>query len=227
MPSTADHGQAERLSEKTIEINFCSQVTKMLGHRPIWWYGLTQAKEAELGWDVGTKTAGWWALFQIKASNRLRKGVRRFQTAHHQLTALKENTEGPGEVFYVLPTIGNNDELVSSSFDLLSNVCLLDLAEVPEMGPPTTATGTLRKTGIHYLDLDARGQKVTIHSDPVDVPVWPFSQVYERMTSRRSERRSAERRLPDTEFERRRQRQEAARRFVHGARHRVAAFLPD
>lgn len=46
-----------RLSEKTIEFNFCAQATQMFmaqGRVPIW-FGLTQKQEAQSGFDAARK----------------------------------------------------------------------------------------------------------------------------------------------------------------------------
>ena len=41
-----------RLSEKTFELNFCSQFAQLWGHYNIKWFGLTQRQEAKAGFDV-------------------------------------------------------------------------------------------------------------------------------------------------------------------------------
>ena len=57
-----------RLSEKTLEINFCAQFSAVC-HHTILWYGLTQGEEAALGFDVATQLGGTSLLFQVKASH--------------------------------------------------------------------------------------------------------------------------------------------------------------
>lgn len=43
-----------RLSEKTLEINFCSQGSVALA-LPVFWFGLTQRQEAAWGFDVAKR----------------------------------------------------------------------------------------------------------------------------------------------------------------------------
>lgn len=160
-----------RLSEKSIELNFCHQISVVLG-QPSWWFGTTQRQEREAGWDVAGKLAGRWIRFQLKASNEvLSNGRRRFRGHHEQLTELQARALAPLSVFYVFPTIGSTAELIAASFDLLPNLRLLDVHSVPGIAPPTTRSGTLRKSELHYFDLDAAAGTVRIHSDPVDVGV--------------------------------------------------------
>ena len=45
----------ERLSEKTLELNFASQLNHRCGGTLLW-FGLTQKQEAECGFDIATKT---------------------------------------------------------------------------------------------------------------------------------------------------------------------------
>ena len=135
-----------RLSEKSIELNFCHQMSTALGH-PIWWFGTTQRQERDAGWDVAGQVAGHWMRFQLKASKHvLGNGARRFQGHHHQLVELQNRATTPLSVFYVFPTIGTTAELIAANFDLLPHLRLLDVYSVPAgIGPPTTRSGSLRK----------------------------------------------------------------------------------
>ncbi|MFA9432835.1 hypothetical protein [Egicoccus sp. AB-alg2] len=86
-----------RLSEKTIELNFCHQMSLVLG-QPSWWFGTTQRQERDLGWDVAGHVAGRWVKFQLKASNEvLTNGRRRFRGHHEQLVELQAQAAAPGE----------------------------------------------------------------------------------------------------------------------------------
>jgi hypothetical protein len=155
-----------RLSEKTIELNFCAQAVSLLG-KPAFWFGLTQRQEAQAGFDAATTIGGRVILFQFKASNTvLGSGERRFQLHHRQLEALRARVR-PGRarsVFYVLPAIGETSELPSANWDILQSCWLLDVGTLPTLAPPTTSRGTLRKNERHYADLDP--PDLTIWSDP-------------------------------------------------------------
>jgi hypothetical protein len=117
-----------RLSEKTIELNFCAQVTAS-APTPILWFGLTQKQEAAAGFDAASRMGGRLLLFQFKASDNVLKSTdRRFHLSHHQLAALQQRaTKRPRSVFYAFPFIGNTVEL-SKTPSLLAKVGLLDVS---------------------------------------------------------------------------------------------------
>jgi hypothetical protein len=210
-----------RLSEKSIELNFCHQMSLELGE-PIWWFGTTQAQEREAGWDVAGRVAGHWIRFQLKASREvLTNGARRFRGHHHQLVELRARAVGrPCSVFYVFPTIGTTAELTAAQFDLLPWLSFLDVNAIQGViDEPTTAGGALRKSGLHYFDLRADHQVVTIHSDPLEVGTISV----ERLAGTARDLRNAGdvRLLPDLAGG-----VQDARAFLLGGRNRVAAFMP-
>jgi hypothetical protein len=153
-----------RLSEKTIEINFCSQFAKSVG-RTVVWFGLTQAQEARAGFDACTRLGGKLFLFQFKASAYvLKSGARRFQAKHAQLLKLKHNCGSSRSVFYVFPFIGSTAELQKNP-SIINQSGLLDVTSIPNLAPPTTRRGTLRVNGAHYVDVVP--YSATFHSEPV------------------------------------------------------------
>jgi len=171
-----------RLSEKTIELNICAQISQNLRKR-ILWFGLTQAQEAISGFDAATRLNGRILLFQFKASNvtMVRTGARRFQLEHQQLQALINRTNGyRRSVFYVFPLIGDTLELHRFNGDFYNNSLLLDVSTLPNPFPrPTTNTipPRLRANQKHYADVVP--PMVTIHSDPVEVKVESLKNVIE------------------------------------------------
>lgn len=208
-----------RLSEKTIELNFCHQMSLVLG-QPSWWFGTTQRQERAAGWDVAGRLPGGWARFQLKASNEvLANGRRRFRGHHDQLLELQARALAPLSVFYVFPTIGTTAELVGANFDLLPNLRLLDVYALPAIRPSTTPSGSLRKSELHYFDLDDGAGTVTIHSDPVDVNVLRVQglgpEIRDLIQSSAGER-------DDPAHD-----AEATRDFLRRGRNRVAVFLPQ
>jgi hypothetical protein len=161
-----------RLSEKTIELNFCSQVGRVL--RPTFWFGLTQRQEARMGFDAAARIGGRTVVLQFKASaNVLQSGVRRFWLPHQQLERLRGLTHPPRmrSVFYVLPNVGTSSEARGAAWNLLSNTWLLDAADLSAVKAPLTRDGTPRKREIHYADLEPPW--VTIHSETVRVEAIP------------------------------------------------------
>lgn len=156
-----------RLSEKTIELNFCAQFTRHCP-KPVSWFGLTQRQEAQAGFDACTKLGGRLLIFQFKASNHmLSSGRRQFRLNHDQMTKLQARVNGfQRSVFYVFPLLGTTSELHKSR-DILDQSWFLDLALLPSIMPPTKRDGTPRKSRVHYADV-APGI-ATLHSEPVDV----------------------------------------------------------
>ena len=166
-----------RLSEKTIELNCCAQLTAASNLRLLW-FGLTQKQEAAAGFDACTRLRGRLILFQFKASDYVlaRTGFRRFYLDHRQLRALQVRA---GHVmrsaFYAFPLVGSTTEL-SKNANLLQQIGLLDVAALPNPFPaPTRRDGTPRKNQAHYAD--ARPWAVIIHSEPVDIPLMPASEI--------------------------------------------------
>ncbi len=164
---------------------------------------------------------GHWTLFQIKASNRvLANGRRRFHAQHHQLVALMGHAAQPGDVYYVLPRLGNEHELAAANFDLLANLSLLDANAIPgAIGPPTTAAGQSRQTGVHYMDLHPGGGAVTIHSEPFDVGTVGLAAVGALLERR-------QRQLVEDQRPSERDQVGEIREFLAKGRNRAALLLP-
>lgn len=158
-----------RLSEKSIELNFCAQVGRRMGQH-VFWFGLTQAQEAIAGFDLATRVGGRVLLFQIKASRTIlkRSGARQFMAPHDQLRSLQQRAHVGRGVFYVLPDFGTTAE-VAKLKDPLARTWLFDVSQIPDPFPPPTVsrTGARRKSGFHYFDLEP--PTLTIKSEPVSV----------------------------------------------------------
>ena len=174
----------DRLSEKTLELNFASQLNHACGGKLLW-FGLTQAQEAKQGFDIATRIGTGLFIVQMKASAHvLQSGERQFKAPHEQLENLRKLTvQGGGAIsngciYYAFPVIGTPTEL-SSHHNVLTNTWLCDVADIPALGEPTTSSGSLRKDGNHYvkvspgtapLDSSAPGV-ATFHSVPKSVDV--------------------------------------------------------
>lgn len=163
-----------RLSEKTIELSYCSQFGALLGPNIIW-FGLTQKQEARAGFDACTELGGRLIIFQFKALTHDVNGARRFYAKHSQLLNLKRVAgRCMRSVFYVLPMTGTTQELVSARGSLLPNSYLLDVATMSHVPAPTTKKGGARKSGWHYIDVNraqTQNPVATIHSEPLEVPL--------------------------------------------------------
>src|SRR5437868_9780797 len=88
-----------RLSEKTIELNYCAQATEIFSSlgRSVIWFGLTQKQEAQAGFDAATRIGGRLLLLQFKASSHnvmipgpLGGLARRFRAKHDQMVRLRQ-----------------------------------------------------------------------------------------------------------------------------------------
>lgn len=208
-----------RLSEKTIEINFCTQLSSAMA-APHWWFGLTQAQEKALGWDVASTIRGRWVLFQLKASaHLLANSARRFRGHHHQLVELQEQARKPQWVLYVFPTIGTTDDLIRIGYDLRSSLRFLDVRTIPAIGYPTTRSGSLRKNELHYFDLDRSGRTVTIHSDPIEVAVFSAEELLRTVLDSPRDDGAAGLEPTDASIG-------DVQTFIRGSRNRVALLLP-
>lgn len=173
----------KKLSEKTLELNFASQLNHACGGKLLW-FGLTQQQEAEQGFDIATRIGRGLFIVQMKASTRvLRTGERQFKAQHHRLEALRHLTSGGhtalvNSVFYAFPVIGTPGEL-SNHRDVLANTWLCDVGKIPPVGLPTKRNGGLRSDENHYVNILPgraplkRGTTgtATFHSDPVEAPL--------------------------------------------------------
>lgn len=163
-----------RLSEKTLELNICSQATAAAtpAHRLIW-FGLTQTQEARAGFDACVKLGGRLLLFQFKASRQLpRTGERKFFAPHAQLRSLMTRAGSHRRsVFYAFPLVGTTRELHTNP-DLLAQTWLLDVSTIPPMPSPTTARGKPRYNHCHNVYVVPG--RAEIRSDPERVEIISF-----------------------------------------------------
>jgi len=142
-----------RLSEKTLELTICSQIGQST-KKNIIWFGLTQTEEARLGFDACAQLNGRLFILQFKASNKDVSEARRFYLNHNQLSTLQKLSMK--NIFYVLPLVGNYDDLIMNPY-VLKNTFFLELSSIPtSIGKPA------RKSGYHYLDVYKPGHKKLI-----------------------------------------------------------------
>jgi hypothetical protein len=157
-----------RLSEKTLEVSFCAQLTQRLIGRPIW-FGLTQRQEARFGFDTCIRLHGSLFLFQFKACRGRVGAAHRFHAPHAQMQKLQQlciNHNARRFVFYVFPLVRTIRQLRRNP-NVVGQTWLLDIATLPPLPPPTTRRGSLRKNGVHYVDV--MPPSATIHSEQVEV----------------------------------------------------------
>jgi hypothetical protein len=170
-----------RLSEKTIELNFCAQYRPPQGER-VFWIGLTQRDERSWGFDVhGGLSSGRAFVFQFKASSRvvtnpLVTSARKFELDHQQLLRLVSTAAGArGSVYYVLPNFGTRVELAGRGDDVVADSWLLDVADLSSMQRPTTVPWLHpvrpRASSRHLLYLTP--PTALICSDPFEVRLYP------------------------------------------------------
>ena len=190
-----------RLSEKTLELNFCKGMPGVLGMN-VFWLGLTQQEEKAFGFDNCTSAGGMLLIIQMKRFYKTlkRTGARRFEAPHHQMQALKDvdlflQSSGiPRLVAYAVPDASDDSHLCS--IDCPSScVNYLDLAQFPAVIPPTG-----RKKNLHYVDVI--GLSASVHSEKFDVEVVRAPEL--RSSLERAERLGSagfERSFPSEQFE--------------------------
>jgi len=174
--------ELERLSEKTLELNFASQLNHQCGGNLLW-FGLTQQQEAKLGFDIATRRGSALFIVQMKASAQVlkRSGARKFKVPDDQLQQLRAirvagNPLPKRSVFYAFPVIGTVGE-VTAHRDILANTWLCDVADLGTVGAPTKTDGSIRKDGCHYVHVSEGRPPLKAgisgiaewHSDPVKV----------------------------------------------------------
>jgi hypothetical protein len=170
-----------RLSEKTIELNICAQISQNI-KRKIIWFGLTQLQEARAGFDAAFNLNGRIVIFQFKTSNYyLKNNKKRFYLEHAQLQNLRNRVNGYyRSIFYVFPMIGNTRDLNIHNGDFYNTSWLLDVSYLTNpFPPPLTKTNPprLRKNNNHYADLNP--PLITIHSDPFETKLNKLSDLVE------------------------------------------------
>jgi hypothetical protein len=169
-----------KLSEKTLELNICAQVSQHLGSASrVLWFGLTQKQEARAGFDACTKLGGRLLIFQFKASNRVLKSKERvFLAPHSQLIALRKRAGSHRRsLFYAFPLVGNTGELKANP-DLLSQTWLVDVTSLSKVGKPTKSDGSVRKNDCHNVYVTPG--KAVFHSDPVAAEASKFRTLVEQ-----------------------------------------------
>ena len=190
-----------RLSEKTLELNFCKGLPAVLGLN-VFWLGLTQQEEKTFGFDHCTNVGGMLLIIQMKRFHKTLKssGARRFDAPHHQMQALKDidlllqSCGVPRFVAYAVPEASDSSHLCH--LDCPSTcVSYLDLAHFPSVIPPTG-----RKKDLHYVDV--LGASALVHSEEFRVPATRAPEL--RETLLRSERMAGaplERQFPQERIE--------------------------
>lgn len=179
---TAMPWELDKLSEKTLELNFASQLNHRCGGKLLW-FGLTQQQEAKAGYDIATRIGKSLFVVQMKASNHLLKSKeRQFKVPHEQLESMLKLTLGglplpSRSVFYAFPVLGKTKDLADYP-DVLGNTWLCDVAGLKTVTAPTTKTGRIRKDGCHYVNVlpgeppiskSATSGMAVFHSEPVTV----------------------------------------------------------
>tara|TARA_B100001079_G_scaffold256042_1_gene252169 strand:+ start:1342 stop:1965 length:624 start_codon:yes stop_codon:yes gene_type:complete len=183
-----------RLSEKTLELNFCAGLPRALG-LDVFWIGLTQEEEKSFGFDHCTNMGGMFLIIQMKRFHKRmkRSGAKRFNAPHHQMQALKNvdlllQASGVRRfVAYAIPEASDSVELCGLRCPATC-INYLDLADFPNRIPSPG-----RKSDMHYVDV--AGSTATVHSEAFEVNVIQAGSL--RQTLERSERMNVREISPD------------------------------
>lgn len=118
-----------KISEKTLELNFCYQFPALLKCNVLW-LGLTQRQEAQEGFDACAKMHGRVIIFQFKAPSKA-LASNRFRLNHEQLKVLKETSISlDAEVYYAFPLLSVMAE-ISHKPNVPEHTWLLDVSRLP------------------------------------------------------------------------------------------------
>lgn len=157
--------ELRKLSEKTLELNLCSQIASLLSlnsqnANSVFWFGLTQTQERDWGFDACARIGqGRMIILQFKSAVKTGfPDLRRFHAPHEQMVDLiNRSKEFENSVFYVLPEVMNFADLRGGDFDLLSSTWLLNVNHLPD---PMPTSG--RKSGMHNIEINSnrKGQDI-------------------------------------------------------------------
>lgn len=195
-----------RASERLFEANFCSEVARVEAPNRVFWFAPTQNAEADLAFDLMTAHGGQVAAFQMKtATKELSPRVDaagahrrlRLEFPHKQLMQLRTNfAHLPGTAFYAFPSAFSVADYLQPGFDLLARTFRFDIVDVPPAFPAPTAHGkaTARRDEKHLGDFDPDALSLTLHSEPLSVPI---RSVASTLVSRAAQSDSTRRVLSD------------------------------
>lgn len=135
----SDKAEPPRLIHRTLALNFAAQLRLPPDVTPVW-LGLVDD-----GADRWMRDLRPWIglptyFFHFKISRTVTNGGRRFVLGGEHLDRLSRVASGRrGQAFYVLPTIGNLDELAALRGDALGSLWLLDVVDLSD-GQASDAT---------------------------------------------------------------------------------------
>lgn len=173
-----------KLSEKTLELNFCYQFPA-LSKCNVLWLGLTQRQEAQEGFDVCAKMHGRLIIFQFKAPTKALTS-NRFRLNHEQLRALKETSISlDAEVYYAFPLLSVTAE-ISHKQNVPEHTWLLDVSRLPMISeiPVSNAKQPMHSVLIQpnkaiasfTSRVNGRAQK------PLNIKIFPATDLAEKLS---------------------------------------------
>jgi len=157
-----------RLSEKTIELNFCAEFAHICGQHglDLRWFGLTQKQEARLAFDAAAKMQGRIIYFQFKAMVDSDFNICKFNAPHEQMQRLRRYADKRNNIFYVLPNIGTTFEFLPP-ISITKNCRYLQVHNLPNPIPlPIGKRGKVLKNKVHLVEMNRKTYDLIIHSEP-------------------------------------------------------------
>lgn len=171
-----------RISEKTIEINFCSQFAALMApNYDVVWFGLTQRQESRAGFDVLTRLNSRVLIFQVKTLHHevLNRNALVYSAPHGQLQALRDRCRAQRSIQYVFPTFRTTHDFPADPFGVLKNVWLCDVAQLPAAIPqPIKLNGQPRRGNSHRVEVI--GSTATFYSEPFKADLRRIQDDYRR-----------------------------------------------
>ena len=173
-----------KLSEKTLELNFCYQFPALLKCNVLW-LGLTQKQEAQEGFDACAKMHGRIIIFQFKAPSKALKPYN-FRLDHEQLKALKDTSNSnDAEIYYAFPLLSVTAE-ISHKPNVPEHTWLLDVSKLPI---PSEIPGSSAKRKMHSVLIQPNKAIASFTSkikgraqEPFNIKIFPSTDLAEKLS---------------------------------------------
>jgi len=183
-----------KLSEKTLELNFCYQFPA-LSKCNVLWLGLTQRQEAQEGFDACAKMHGRLIIFQFKAPSKALASYK-FKLNHEQLKALIETSiTFDAEVYYAFPLLSVMAEITHKP-NVPACTWLMDVSMLPKLSkiPVSNAKQPMHSVLIQpdkaiasfTSRINGRAQK------PLNIKIFPATVLAEKLSLTFSESKGGE-----------------------------------
>lgn len=173
-------GAVTKASERLFETNYCvAAALHYRGYRLVW-LSPTQLREASLGYDTLLPHSNGVEVIQFKVPKKRLDRPRsygpkpclRIELPHSQVKALRKRAGRSRflRAHFVFPRVIEIREYFDAAWDVLDISYSLNAADLKGIGAPE------RLSRVHLGDFRPSLNRITLHSEPVDVEVAPTSE---------------------------------------------------